>query len=140
MNNFIDHTGTIIDIIGNVIKVQIKAQPACQNCYAKKICSTGEEKDIIIDINTPDAVNYKINESVKVLLKLSTGYKAIILAYIIPLLLVLLFLLVCITILNIEEVNAGMFSITVLFLYYLLLYYFRNKIKKKFTFELMKLL
>jgi sigma-E factor negative regulatory protein RseC len=65
----------------------------------------------------------------------SMGYAAVTLGYFIPFLIVILTLIILISF-SVTELSAGLISLSVLAPYYTLMYIFRNKIDKKFTFTI----
>ncbi len=72
-----------------------------------------------------------------VILKRSLGYKALFLGYVLPLILVLAFLIAMTNILG-SEAKAGLISLLVLAIYYVVLYLTRDSISKQFKFTLKK--
>jgi sigma-E factor negative regulatory protein RseC len=63
------------------------------------------------------------------------GYAALVLGYLLPLVSVVITLIVLIS-LKFPELFAGLISLAILIPYYTVLYFFRNRINKKFTFTL----
>jgi sigma-E factor negative regulatory protein RseC len=68
-------------------------------------------------------------------MKKSLGGKAVLLAYIIPFIIMMLSLII-LTLLNFSELFAGLFSIGILAPYYLVLYLLKNKLSKTFKFTI----
>jgi sigma-E factor negative regulatory protein RseC len=81
---------------------------------------------------------YQVGEEVNVVLKQSLGFRALFLGYVLPFILVLFVLLVLTMITN-NEAIAGIGALSVLAPYYLLLFIFKDKIRKKFTFIINKI-
>ena len=81
---------------------------------------------------------FTTGEKVSVILKKSLGYKAVVLGYVLPFFIVLLFLILFTLVLD-SEALAGIYSLTLLIPYYLLIYYFRNTIRREFSFTIRKL-
>ena len=71
-------------------------------------------------------------------MKQSLGYKAMLLAYGLPFLMVLMALIIFTT-LHFSELIAGLGSLSILVPYYLIIYYFRDKLQKTFTFTIRKI-
>ena len=132
----IEHIGIIQKIDGFNIQVSFSVQPACSGCHAKNVCSiAGMEQKSVHIIQTG---NFRIGEQVMVILKKSLGYKALLLGYLIPFIIVLLFLVLFTILLN-NELLAGLYSLLVLIPYYMVLYLFRENIRKEFSFIIRKL-
>lgn len=131
----ITHQGFVHSAKNGMVRVKIINMSACASCQVKGVCTASESEEKIIDV--PTDKNYKIGEKITIASKTANGFKALWLAYVLPFLLVL-FTLIIFTSLKYSETQAGIFSLSVLIPYYFLLYVFRNKLKKKFTFEILK--
>jgi sigma-E factor negative regulatory protein RseC len=132
----IEHTGIIRKIDGTKIQVSFSVQSACSSCHAKGVCSAAGMEDKSVDVI--DSGNFVTGEKVKVILKKSLGYKALLLGYVLPFL-ILLFALMLFTVLLDNELLAGIYSLFLLLPYYLILYFYRGQIRKKFSFVIQKL-
>ena len=80
---------------------------------------------------------YKKGEVVDVVMSQVQGYKAILIAYVYPFILVFLTLLAT-TLSGLNELNAGLLSLAILPPYYLIIFILRNKIKRIFVFSIRK--
>lgn len=134
----IEHEGKVVSISENYIGVEIVSKSACAACHAKGVCAASDEAVKVIevpyDIATLSA-DYKIGDSVNVVLSSSLGVRAIWFAYVIP----LVVLLACIFVFSragVEELYIGLCSLGVVALYYAVLALFRNKFSKIFTFTI----
>ena len=139
MGKTIDHTGIIEKIKGDLIFVRILQESACAGCHAKGMCSASEKKEKQIEVTCKNAADYRINEKVIVSAELSLGMKAVLLAFVFPLILVVASL-VAGHAFHWSDSTSGTVGLAVLIPYYILLYYFRERIKKKFVFTLKKLI
>ena len=137
MNEQIEHEGIVKEISGQSIKVGFVAQPSCAGCHAKGICSMEEKEGESIEIFNFGNDNYAIGEKVKIIINESMGLKAVLIAYILPFFLVLISLFVLNNILE-KETLAGIISLLLLVPYYLLIYFYRSKIKKEINFTIEK--
>jgi len=136
-NKSVEHNGRIESIDGSKINVSFIAYSGCASCHAKSYCSPSnmEEKSVeVYDYSN----QYSVGEDVKVVMSQAMGFKALWLGYIQPLLLVIL-TLVILTELTGKEAFSGLCAIAVLIPYYLILYLFRKKLNKAFTFTLQKI-
>jgi len=133
----IEHRGLIGSIIDNKISVSFIALSGCASCHAKGFCTAADMQEKSIEIF--DSSNqYKVGEEVNIVLKQSLGFKAVWLGYVLPFLLVL-FLLIVLTVLTGNEAISGIGAISVLVPYYLLLFVFRKKLQRTFSFIIQKL-
>ncbi len=133
--NNITHQGIVEQIKNNTIFVKIIVSSACAICKAKSLCSVNDFKEMLVDINVNNASIYKPGQTVTVKMKKSLGGKAVLLAYIIPFIIMMLSLII-LTLLNFSELFAGLFSIGILAPYYLVLYLLKNKLSKTFKFTI----
>jgi len=134
--NPIEHEGVIQKIEGLHARVTFSVQSACSECHAKGVCSVAGMEEKSVDVFHRG--DFTTGEKVSVILKKSLGYKAVVLAYVLPFFIVLLFLILFTLVLD-SEALAGIYSLTLLIPYYLLIYHFRNKISREFSFTIRKL-
>lgn len=132
----IKHKGTIKEITGEGMFVKLEQEQACTVCRAKMFCGA-DTNEKLVEIKKWDG-DYQTGESVIVTMSESLGFRAVFYGYIAPFLVLFLSLIVLISA-GIGEGLAGLISISVLFPYYGLLYYFRDSLKKQFTFNITKI-
>lgn len=133
----VEHVGTIIEITENNIKVEIINKSMCAACHAKGFCSAGDTKDKIIDVPFCNNGEYELGDKVVVVMKRSMGFKAVWISYVIPLIILMIFLLT-LQGFGLGELQAGLFSVLALCVYYLTVYVFRDKIADNFVFTIAK--
>ncbi|MDD2436113.1 MAG: SoxR reducing system RseC family protein [Massilibacteroides sp.] len=137
MSDTIYHTGIIERIDRDKVYVKIIQQSACAGCHAKSMCGMSECKNLIVEIEG-NYDSFKVNESVEIEGQSSLGYQAVFYAFVLPLLLVLGTVIFFIET-NRSELVSAFAGIAVLPVYYIVLYFFRDKFKKKFVFAMKKL-
>ncbi len=130
----IEHLGRVEQIAGNVVTVNFTTQSACASCHAKEACSVSEIQEKVLEIINP-GISVKVGEQVWIVLKQSMGFKALFLGYVLPLILLILFLITFTSIFN-NEAIGGLLSLFVLAVYYGVLFFARKKIDKQFSFGL----
>jgi sigma-E factor negative regulatory protein RseC len=129
----INHTGIIQNLDKESVTILITSESACTGCHAEGSCSmTGKEEKIV---EVAGNYNVKPGDTVTVVMERSTGYLALFLGYILPLIIVIITLIIMAA-LNYRELIAGLISIASLLPYYFFLYLFREKINNKFIFSL----
>ncbi len=133
----VDHKGTIIEITEGNIKVEIINKSMCAACHAKGFCTTGDTKDKVIDVAYFNNGEYSVGDRVVVTMKRSMGFKAVWISYVIPLLILLIFLLTLHS-LGFGELLAGLSSVLALGVYYLVVYLLRDRISTDFVFTIAK--
>lgn len=136
-NSVVEHVGKIIEIDNSIIKVEILNKSMCAGCHAKSMCAMGDAKEKVIDIPHLNSNEYVVGEEVNVVMKKSMGFKAVWISYVLPLLLLIVFLLL-LQGLRFSDLMAGLISIAVIAVYYSVIYIFRAKIATQFTFKIVK--
>lgn len=134
--NQVGHDGIVISRTDRMVKVRFTAHSACAGCHAKGVCSVSnvEEKEVDVPNNGYDVT---VGDKVEVLLELRQGFRAILLAYLLPLVLFLVVLFAVYAISGREEV-AGLAAIGSLIPYYAGLYFLRKRIAGSVNFRLVK--
>jgi sigma-E factor negative regulatory protein RseC len=134
----IEHQGIIEKINGNHITVKILQQTACSNCHAKRACMAADSKEKRIDIFC-QSDQFIVNETVIIEGKESIGYKAILWAFVIPLIIVVSGLILTAVVWKLNELISAVSAFLILIPYYTLLYILRDKIAKQLVFHVRKL-
>jgi sigma-E factor negative regulatory protein RseC len=134
MAKTVSHKGVVVAVDGNKIKVQIESVSACAACHAKGMCTLSDKEDKLIDIESPKAADKKVGDVVTVVVTQQRGMQAVVLAYILPAIVVILSLVGLLNI--VSEPVAIILSLLLLAVYYLILYLLRNKISSKFVMTL----
>ena len=138
MNGKIEHNGIIEHIDGKHIKVRIVQSSACSSCQAKAICTSSESKEKVVDIYVNSSENYAIGEQVNVCASETMGRNAVILAFVIPLIVMMICITISIKYLMANELMSIAISLMFLALYYWMLSISKNRISKKFSFWIEK--
>ena len=131
----ISHEGIVAKITDDELEIKILAQSACAACHAKSACGMGEQAEKILTVPRPKGRDFALNQKVNVRMAIGQGNKAAVLAYLIPIVLLLAVLFVCLG-LGMNEGLAALVSIIALVPYYIVLYLRRDKLKKKFDYTI----
>lgn len=137
MSENISHIGIIEKIEGSTVHVKIVQQSACSECHAQSMCCASESKDKIIDIQDSSGI-FQVGEKVMIYGQSSMGMLAVLLAFVIPILIVVTAIALG-TSREWDETVTGLSGLLLLVPYYYILYLLRNKLKKRFVFTLKKL-
>jgi sigma-E factor negative regulatory protein RseC len=137
MNNRIQHKGVIERIELPRIYVRIVQQSACSGCKAKSFCTSSDSQTKTIEIEDSSG-KFAINEEVMICGQFAMGMQAVWLAFILPLLFIVLFVMLGTSVFQ-SELIGGLAGLLVLFPYYFIIYMMRDKLKKKFVFTLSKI-
>ena len=131
----ISHEGIVTKITDDELEIKILAQSACAACHAKSACGMGEQAEKFLTVPRPKDKEFTINQKVNVRMAIGQGNKAAILAYLIPIILLLAVLFVCLG-LGLSEGLSALLGIIALIPYYIILYLRRDKLKEKFEYHL----
>ena len=132
------HEGKIVEMDKESISVEIVNKSACAACHAKGVCGASDEqvRTIVLPQTLATATaGYQVGDSVKLVLSASLGMKAVILAYGLPLLVLLVAILVF-SALKLEQLYVGLFSWAAVAVYYIIFAIFRDKLDKEFVFHI----
>ena len=129
----ISHEGVVTKITDDELEIKILAQSACAACHAKSACSMSEQAEKILTVPRPEGQEFQLLQKVNVRMAVGQGNKAAILAYLIPIILLLAVLFVCLG-LGLGEGLAALISIVALVPYYIVLYLKRDALKKEFEY------
>lgn len=132
MSKIVTHKGKVIHLEGLDVRVMIESMSACAACHAKGMCTLSDKEDKIIDIkvSADRAAKLNVGDEVVVAVSQQRGMQAVLLAYILPAILVVLSLILLLKLL--PEPLAILSALAVLGGYYYVLYLFRNKLDAKF--------
>ncbi len=137
MNGTIHHTGRVERISSDTVFVRITQRSACSGCHAQAMCSASEQKDKIIEV--PDrSGQFAVNEEVVLTGETRLGMEAVVLAFVIPLVIVVAMVAIGFS-LGWDESLSGLIGLLLLIPYYGLLYLLRDRLKRRFVFTLRKL-
>ena len=136
MSQLIEHAGVIHQIDGRHIRLQILQESACSSCHAKGACSAADMKDKFVDIES-DSSDYKVGEQVTLYGQSSMGLFAVLLAFVIPFLIILLTLFILKNYID-NEAISGSIALGTLLPYFIILSFFNSRLKSKLKFQIKK--
>jgi sigma-E factor negative regulatory protein RseC len=131
----ISHEGVITKITDDVLEIKIVAQSACAACHAKSACGMGEQQEKVLTVPKPKGQTFQLFQKVNVVMSLGQGNKAAVLAYLIPILILLAVLFACLGF-GLGEGLSALISILALAPYYTILYSQRDKLKRRFEYRI----
>ncbi len=136
MADVIKHDGIVDSIEGSCIHVRIVQVSACAACGAKSLCSAAESKEKIVDVYGADTTAYQVGQRVMVEGAASMGMKAVRLAFLFPLLLLVAAVALVMWLADGNEALAALAALLVLTAYFLLLFANKKKLAREFTFTI----
>ena len=131
----VSHKGRIVQVTPEFTTVEIISASACSACHASGLCGMSEYTKKAVEVPTRAWENYQPGEEVNVLLKASMGHKAVWLAYVAPLV-VLVAVLGMLLAAGAGELAAGLGALGGVALYYLFLWLFRDRLRNEYVFTI----
>ncbi len=131
----ITHPGIVENVTESTVFVKILAMSACSSCHAKGMCNLAEMEEKVVEVRKESGREFRGGDKVTVTMRRSQGSKAVMLGYVVPFL-VMMGMLVLVLVLTGNEGLAGLSAILVLVPYYWVLYVYRNKLKRSFSFRI----
>jgi sigma-E factor negative regulatory protein RseC len=116
--------------------VKIEQKSTCSSCHARGACTSLDKKDKEIEIKSKDTANYNIGDEVIITISTKLGMKAVLIAFVLPLILIVLALFLSIKIFSLSQSISALISLLVLSAYYFLLYKQNLFLSKQFNFTI----
>lgn len=134
----IKHAGRVLSVTSVQTKVEIQAQTACAACHARAVCGASNGESRILTVRRPDDGTVKPGDDVNVVIRQGQGFKAVLIAYLVPLF-ILLVLLLTLPLFFENELVTGLGALGFVALYYLVLAQFRDRLNSGFVFTVEKI-
>lgn len=138
MKDIIDHIGVVETIENTHVRVKILQSSACSACQAKSLCASAEQKEKIVDVWDDEADRLTVGDKVRVCASMSMGRNAVVLAFVVPLVLMVVWLVVALRVLSMGELAAIGGVLLLLLIYYIGLWAVRNRLSRSFAFWIEK--
>ena len=129
------HTGKVVSMTPQTTTVQIVSHAACSECHAAGVCGLSEYTEKAIEVPTSPSATYGVGDEVQVVLKASMGFKAVWIAYFLPLV-VLLAITLGLIALGVPEVVSGLAGLGAVALYYLIVWLRRDRLRNEYVFTI----
>ena len=135
----IKHDGIIIALNGDgTARVRIVQTSACAACKAKAMCASAESVEKEMDVVLLGDGQWAIGDTVEVMVQQKMGWKAVVLAYLLPFFVMLAVVAVGSGIGNriagIGEEVIGTVALCAMAVYYIVLGLFKDKLQREFSF------
>ncbi len=134
--NNIEHSGTILKIDNERITVGIVNTSACAGCHAKGACSMADMKEKTVDV-VDYSNQFSVGEKVNLKYQESLGWFALMIAYVIPFIMVIITLVAALAV-TADELISGLIALAILVPYYVVLSFYKKRLKKTFSFSIEK--
>lgn len=136
MEEEIRHKGVVLTTEGETARVEILQTSACAACKAKQMCMSAESQQKIIDAVMTEPM--KAGDQVEVVVREHLAWKAVLLAYVMPFVLMVGVIAALDYWTEWSEAVTGTLSLCVIALYFLVLSMFKHRLQKQFSFTARK--
>ena len=137
MADLIKHRGVVEKVEGTHVTVRIVQTSACSSCSAKGLCNASESKEKLIDVyGVLDTC--RVGEEVTVCGTTSMGMRAVILAFGLPVLILLVALFVTMRMTDGDALLSALVGLGAMVPYYLIIYVCKDKLNRTFSFTIEK--
>jgi sigma-E factor negative regulatory protein RseC len=137
-NNHVCSQAIIKEVGDNYVVAEIVIESTCAACHAKAACGVSERKQEKIKVAVENPTIYKVGEFVSVEMKQSLGFKAVLIAYLIPFIVLVLGLFVTYGISK-NEILSIFIAFGSIAIYYVVISKLKDKFEKEFVFSIKKI-
>lgn len=138
-NCTLHHTGTVVELMPNGVKVRVEQRAACAGCASQGSCTlSSEKKDEIITVACSTPTLFSVGETVKLVTTQKKLYTALFWAYVLPLIGLMASVVVCMQLYN-NELIAAVSGLAFCALYVLVLFCLPKRITRPLQIEIEKL-
>ena len=133
MDELIRHEGVVLRTDGRMAHVQIVQTSACSACKARSMCMSAESQQKEMDCVVIDGP-VKVGDRVEVEVRERLAWKAVLLAYIMPFVVMMAVIVALDFWTDWSEAVVGTLSLCGIALYYIGLSVFKHRLQKEFSF------
>ena len=137
MTDIIKHRGRVEKVEGSHVVVRIVQTSACSACSIKGHCNASESKEKLVDVFEVNA-SYQIGEEVVLLGTTSMGMQAVLLAFGVPLVILIVALGVTMHLTDGDALVSSLVGLLSIVPYYFAIHFNKDKLKKTFSFTIEK--
>ena len=135
----IKHDGIIIALNEDgTAFVRIVQTSACAACKAKAMCASAESAEKEMTVVLLGDEQWAVGNEVEVMVQQKMGWKAVVLAYLLPFFVMLAVMFIGNAIWAVREEILGTVALCAMAVYYLVLGMFKDKLQKEFSFTARK--
>ena len=135
MEEHVSHPGVVVGINDKDIEIEILSSSMCGSCGIKSACGMSEMQEKRVLVPKPEDREFIVGQPVSIIMNAKQGNKAALFAYFIPAFL-LVAIIVILSNLSIKEWLAALIGIGVIAVYYIVLSFFKEKLKSVFKYEI----
>ena len=133
----VSHTGRAESVTPALTTVRFVSHAACSGCHAAGLCGLSAYAEKAVQVPTDPYAPHAVGDEVEVVLQASMGLKAVWVAYVLPLLLLMAVILV-LTALHIRDWAAGLAGLGAVALYWVGVWALRDRLRNEYVFTTKK--
>ena len=138
MDEIIRHTGVVMSTDGAIATVEITQTSACSACKARSMCMSSESRQMS-DVKCRMLEPLQAGDHVEVEVREQLAWKAILLAYILPFIVMMGVITALDLMTDWSEAIVGTLSLCGIALYYIILGFFKHRLQRQFVFTARKM-
>lgn len=135
MEEHVSHPGVVIGINDKDIEIEILSSSMCGSCGIKSACGISEMQEKRITVPRPVDKEFIVGQPVSIIMNARQGNKAALFAYFIPAFLLVAIILI-LSNLSVKEWISALIGIGVIAIYYIVLSFFKEKLRDEFKYEI----
>ncbi len=135
----IEHSGIVDRVECDTVHVRITSHSACGGCRAREACGMAEAQEKIIAVKSADSGAYAAGDAVTVGVMRGVGLRAVALAYVGALVVLLAVLIVALVCLKWSEGVSALAAVAGVGVYYVVLWLLRRRIEHTIQFTITKI-
>lgn len=135
MEEHVSHPGVVVGFNDNDVEIEILSASSCGSCGIKSACGMSEMQEKRVTVPKPADKDFIIGQPVSIIMSAKQGNKAAVFAYLIPVIL-LVALILTLSSLQIKEWLSAVAGIGAVAVYYVVLYFFRDRLRNEFRYEI----
>ena len=135
MEGHVSHPGVVVGITDKDLEIEILSSNSCGSCGIKSACGMSEMQEKRVVVPKPEDKEFIVGQPVSINMNTKQGNKAALFAYFIPAFLMVAIIMI-LSNLSVKEWLSALIGIGVVAVYYVILYFFRDKLRNEFTYEI----
>ncbi|MGN0032161.1 MAG: SoxR reducing system RseC family protein [Candidatus Limimorpha sp.] len=135
MEERVSHKGIVINVTEKEVEIKVISGSSCGTCGIKSACGMSETTEKQVSVPKPEGKAFTVGQQVVISMSEKQGGKAVVFAYLIPAIIMIATILILIN-LNVNELVSSLASVIAVAIYYLILYFFKDRIRKEFRYDI----
>lgn len=136
-NNQLEHRAFVSEVQSTFVVVTLEQSSACSGCHAAAACTSVDRRTRRVRVDNPGN-SFQVGDEVILRGSYSMGNRAVLLAFLVPLILLLAGAAVATKGFGWSDVETIAFSIGIVAVYYIVLSLFRRRLGRRFRFTIEK--